>query len=319
MNRFFKVAATVCGVMFAAALLISFRTIASSPYTAQERASPDSVQYAFSIYMPDKDYPYYNKIRQGVSDKARELDCAVTFHSLSEDSIELKAASLSGVDGAAYYPQGEQACILDQIESFLNSSLPLVLIEHLLPTDPALYLVGTNSYDVGRKIGELVSGCKHQSHHIAFIYSEKNPGLMADRQALELGFRLALEGQEYSVVSRETNSNPLDAESEVDELLRENPDINLIILTDSNDTMAALQVIIDRNLVGKVEIIGFGDDFTIQDYIKKGVLRGTVVPNSYQIGSRVVQTLYEVARTGSSSAIVDIEAGILTRESIRAK
>ena len=313
MNRFFVLSAVLFGLLFIGVLFLSFGSIRSFPVSGE--GEDNTIRYVFAVFLPDKDYLYYNRLRQGINDRARELNCAVSFYPADRDAVGLNLTPLSGYDGAAYYPLGNQDELQDRIREVVDSSFPLVLIEHLLPTDPTLYMVGTNTYDVGQIIGELVLRARREEEpRIIFFYSEKNPGLLADRQTLELGFRLALEDLRYSILYDETSSNPLDAEMRVNSALKDHPDTNLLILTDPNDTLAALQVIVDRNLVGKVEIIGFGDDPTIREYIDKGVLGGAVVPNSYRIGSQVVQTLYEIADTGASSAFSNVDASILTGE-----
>ena len=313
MNRFFILSAVLFGLLFIGVLIFSFGTLRSFPVSSPGDGT-EPIKYVFAVFLPDKDYLYYQRIRQGINDRARELNCTVSYYPADSEAVGMDLIPRSGFDGAAYYPLGDQDVVQDRIREVVDSSFPLVMIEHLTPTDPALYMVGTNSYDVGRIIAELVQRSRSGEPRIAFFYSEKNPGLLADRQTLELGFRLVLEDREYTILFDETNSNPLDAEMRVNAVLRDHPETNLLILTDPNDTMAALQVIVDRNLVGQVEIIGFGDDPTIRDYIEKGVLGGAVVPNSYRIGTQVVQTLYEIAETGSSSAFTDVDAYIMTGE-----
>jgi ribose transport system substrate-binding protein len=313
LNRFFVLSAVLFGFLFTVVLFFSFGTLRSFP-VAGSGEDGEGIRYSFAIFLPDKDYLYYQRIRQGINDRARELNCAVSFYPADSGAVRLDLIPRSGFDGAAYYPLGDQEAVQERIREVVDSSFPLVLIEHLLPTDPTLYMVGTNSYDVGRIIADLVQRSRSEEPRIAFFYSEKNPGLLADRQTLELGLRLSLDDKEYSIFYDETNSNPLDAEMRVNAVLRDHPETNLLIFTDPNDTMAALQVIVDRNLVGKMEIIGFGEDPTIRDYIDKGVLGGAVVPNSYRIGIQVIQTLYEIAETGSSSVFSDVDAYIITGE-----
>ena len=313
MNRIFKFTAPLFGLLFLGVLFLSFRTIASFSFRYQTEEPVKTGKYTFSFYLPAEDYPYYNKIRQGAAAGAAELGCVVSFYPVNINPVSMEMAPWSGIDGAAVYPLGDDPTVQDRVKALTESNLPMVMIEHLLLTDPSLYLIGTNSYDVGKKIAELVISTYLKTPNMAFLYSEKNPGLLADRNVLEMGFHSILGDRPHTVVFGKTNSNPLDAENLVYSLLKENPEINLLILTDPNDTMAALQVIVDQNLVGKVDIIGFGDDPTILDYIDKGVLQGTVVRNPYQIGYRAIQSLYEIAETGSSSSMVDVEVQIVSR------
>ncbi len=310
MKRIFQITTLIFGLLFVMVLILSFRTMSSFPH----ENSDDGVSFVFGIFIPSNDYPYFSNIRQGVLDAAAELDCAVSFHEISHNNIELEKIGRAGFDGVAVYPGGGWSELTPYTSILAGEKLPVVLIEHLMPSEYPFYLVGTDGYDVGRKVADLVLKLNREVHDIAFLYSDKSPGLLADRESLELGFRLGLSEKEYNIHYDKTNANPLDGETKIINLLRQNRNLDLLILTDPNDTMAAIQVLVDQNLVGQVDIIGFGDEPAIREYIRKGVIQGAVVPNSYQIGTKLVETLYEAARKGTASNMVTIEASVLTGE-----
>jgi ribose transport system substrate-binding protein len=112
-----------------------------------------------------------------------------------------------------------------------------------------------------------------------------------------LGNRLAA-----PILGLRTNLNPLDGEELLYRLLRSNPalpeNINVIVFTDSNDTIAAAQTLIDMNLEGRIQIIGFGDDPGIQENIRKGVIACSIVTNPDRIGYEAVRSLSSLRRTG---------------------
>jgi ribose transport system substrate-binding protein len=111
-----------------------------------------------------------------------------------------------------------------------------------------------------------------------------------------------------------TNLNPLDAEALLYRLFRPNPasqpespaaNINTIVFTDSNDTIAAAQTLIDMNLVGRIRVIGFGSGQGIEDNIRKGVIAGSIITNPERIGYEAVRSLAALRRTGYTSASID--------------
>jgi ribose transport system substrate-binding protein len=88
-------------------------------------------------------------------------------------------------------------------------------------------------------------------------------------------------------------------------LSREYPSINILIFTDARDTIAAAQALIDMNLVGKIRIIGFGDEEAIFDFVQKGVIEATIVINPEKIGYEAIRSLYELKSGGYTSTSVD--------------
>jgi ribose transport system substrate-binding protein len=85
---------------------------------------------------------------------------------------------------------------------------------------------------------------------------------------------------------------------EVDKLttsiLTGNPEIDLIICSDSENTPGVAQVIIDSGKVGNVRIIGYGTMPKTIEYIEGGVVYGTIAADSYNIGCNTVQQLAQM-------------------------
>lgn len=128
---------------------------------------------------------------------------------------------------------------------------------------------------------------------------------------VHLGDRLAA-----PITSKRTDLNPLDAELLMYYLLRNEPKINTVVFTDSNDTLAATQVVIDMNLVGSVQMIGFGTDDPILDYIEKRILLGTIAENPRQIGYNAVKALKELRERGHTPAYVDTGVQAITLRNV---
>jgi len=115
-----------------------------------------------------------------------------------------------------------------------------------------------------------------------------------------------------------TNLNPLDAEELTYSMLRMEPWITTVVFTDTSDTLAATQVLIDMNLVGTVQLIGFGSEDAVLDYVEKGILEATVVTNPRKIGYSAVEVLMDLKKYGHSSGYVDTGVKIVTLDTLEA-
>jgi ribose transport system substrate-binding protein len=131
-----------------------------------------------------------------------------------------------------------------------------------------------------------------------------------------------------SIRSFKTNLNPLDAEAllyrlfipgtpvgtslvEYDDLL-----INTIAFTDPADTAAAAQTLVDMNLVGRIQIIGFGSDPAVLENIRKGIVSCSVAINSERIGYEAVKSLTALRTTGYTSTSINTGIDIITGNSL---
>ncbi len=114
-----------------------------------------------------------------------------------------------------------------------------------------------------------------------------------------------------TIVRRRTGLNPLDAENLTYRILRNEPELTTLVFTDTNDTLAAIQVIVDLNLVGSVQVVGFGITEAIQDYLERGVLAATIVVNPERIGEEAVRVMTALIRDGYSPGYVDTGVNII--------
>jgi len=314
MNKLFRLVTPLLGLLFLTLLVISVRTMVSDPLMLSGRTATldrKSSQYAF--FLPASDNAFFGKLKQGAMEAARTLDCAVIFHTLTSESLSFDMASYAGANGIALFSYENDRRMVGSLAKILKKGVPVVQIENEVVNSPNTVLIGTNSYDSGKSIAKIATSSGKDNLQIALIYSDKNPALKADANLVEVGLKSTLGERLSQLYTRTTTFNPIDAEGVIYELLRKVPAIDIIALTDSNDTLVAIQAIIDLNLVGQVQIIGFGDEETTRTYIEKGVVLGSIVRNPFEIGYRAVAALKEMNTNGNTSAFVDTGINIIMK------
>jgi ribose transport system substrate-binding protein len=244
------------------------------------------------------------------------MNAAVSIHSIDPVKNELEMASYTGVDGIIVCPYLEDALARRQLDKL--AQIPVVIINHNIPNDQPWPFIGVNNFDVGRRIGMLSGNAGGASIRLAMVYSDKSPGIYGERELVEMGIAAALEDRLAAPITGfRTNLNPLDAEELLYRLFRGNPDINTIVFTDPSDTIAAAQTLVDMNLVGRVQVIGFGADPGIEENIRKGVISSSIAINSVRIGYEAVKSLTALRRTGYTAASVDTGVKIIDRNTLK--
>ena len=306
------------GLLFSISLAISVYTIASLLHVTSDTGEPlPEVSSHIGLFIPDNSYTFFQDVITGAEAAADELGIGLTLHRLDDESPDLLMAKYSGITGAVIYPDIPEEYVQQQLVDLSDAGIPVVLIEHNTSDMKPWPYVGTNNFDLGKKIGELAGHIGQDPIRIAVVYSEKSPGIYAERELVEMGMLSAL-GNRLSGALQvlTTDMNPLDAEDLTSRILRESPDVNMIIYTDSNDTLAAAQVLIDMNLVGRVQLIGFGSDEPVLDYIDRGVVSGTIAVNPFDIGYRSVEVVHELETEGVSESFVDTGVEVITRQTL---
>ena len=317
MNRLARFAIALFGGLFLIFFVLSVHSIiALSRFTGEDSAR-EPAQYHFALFLPQESYGFFRSVVTGAREAAEEFNSAISVHPVGNESLDLEMARFSGIDGAILYPSIEERDARRILEQLKDQGISVVLIEHALSDDSPWPFVGTNSFDIGRRIGELIASEGDERLQAAIVYSEKSPGIYTEKDLVGLGITSALDKRLDAPLSvRVTNLNPLDAEELTYRILRGEPEITTIVYTDARDTLAATQVLIDMNLVGAVRMIGFGAEPGILDYVEKGILAATVVTNPRRIGYGAVEMLVEIKRFGNASAYVDTGFTIVTAENL---
>ncbi len=284
-----------------------------SPFFSSDGTSTQpEKKYHYAFFLPAADYSFFRNLKDGAISAAETMDCSITFHAIDSNPESLKMAQFSGVDGIAIYPYEKNDEMIGNLMEIEAEGIPIVQIENEIMRNESTFLIGTNNFESGMAIGKLAMKTGKESLNIALIYSEKNPGLMSEENLLEMGLLSVLGGRIGNLHTEKTSLNPLDAERLTYELIRQSHEFDLIVLTDPNDTLVTVQAIIDMNLVGVVDIIGFGNYESIMNYINKGLVLGTIVRNPYRIGFSAVMALQEICSNGYTSAYVDTGITIIS-------
>lgn len=274
-------------------------------------------RYHFGLYLPGNRDAFFAEVVRGAERAASETGSVVSIHSIDPASFELAMASYAGLDGAVVCPYLEDGIARAHLSKLTAARIPVVLINHNVPNEQPWPFVGANSFDVGRRMGSAVRDGNRDGIRLAVVYSEKAPGFLAERELVEMGITAALEGRTAGpIAGLRTGLNPMDAEELIYGLFRTASPINTLVFTDAIDTAAAAQALIDLNLVGRVRIVGFGSDNSIRDYIRKGIIAGSVVLDPDRIGYRAVKSLAELADSGYTSTVVDAGVGLVDRSGL---
>ncbi|ORC35039.1 sugar ABC transporter substrate-binding protein [Marispirochaeta aestuarii] len=303
--------------LFIISFILSINAIVDLSSLTSGSEETETADYHFAFFLPREFYSFFRSVASGAQEAAEEMDCALSFHTIGNDSLDLEMARFSGIDGVVLYPSINEEEARRILDEFDDSGISVVLIEHTLSDSSPWPFVGTNNFDIGKKIGNLIKSRSGSPLQIAVVYSMKSPGIYAEKDLVGLGITSTLGPLlETPLESRITNLNPLDAEELTYEMLLNEPWISTIVFTDTSDTLAATQVLIDMNMVGTVRLIGFGTEDAILDYVEKGILEATIATNPWDIGYNAVKVLVKQQSEGHMPGYVDTGVEIVTERNV---
>ncbi|MBO7135599.1 MAG: substrate-binding domain-containing protein [Spirochaetaceae bacterium] len=273
--------------------------------TKQVKLQTETPQFHVAIYLPETTHSFFNSMLKGAEAFCAEEKIALSVHKLDGNSSQLFAAPYTSADGIVIYSFSDTKETAEILDSIAGSSTPLVLIDHAIPTNKPYTHIGVNNFELGCFIGEYLFN-EHNSIYPLIVYSEKSPGMYAERELIEMGFKSTASYElASSILCAVTSQNMLDAEEIVSSIIGTKPETNTIIFTNEDDTLAYAKMLVEQNKVGTHKIIGFGSSAAVKDYLDKGVLDALVSVDSYQLGYQALKSIFEICNNGYTSSYVN--------------
>jgi ribose transport system substrate-binding protein len=201
---------------------------------------------------------------------------------LTEQNSEMETLRSQGINGyslSAIDPTSAAGTIHTDVSKGVN----VLAIDSPLPgTDAASLYLGTPNYTAGKQAGEAMKQVLNGKGKVAVLVGSLTAANATQRIQ---GFEDALKGSGISVVQKvNDNLSAATATSDAETILANNPDVNGLYGVYSYDGPALAQAVQTAGKAGSVHIVSDDSDAQTLDFIKSGVISGTVVQMPYQQG-----------------------------------
>lgn len=317
-------------VMSAIGTLFYFNRINSEYGEGLSYDFSDDAKYHFSLILKTEDEVYWQDFIQGVYEAAKVNNAAVEYNPVFDPDSNSKMveyidiASKSKIDGVIVNGNNT-AEYASAINAAADEGLYVVLGGVEAADSTRLSYVGTNFYEYGIHAAKLINQIEQgdDSINLAVILStqndqDKNQSTTKQSDIMMNGLISVIEndGRVNLVSTQYRNSNLLGAEDLTRNILTEYDDIDVIFCTNAKDTIAATRVIIERNLVGDVHIVGTDVTEDIVNYIRKGIVFGVLDRNGYDAGYKSIEILHDNLGNSFQPSYIDIDINIYTKLNI---
>lgn len=201
---------------------------------------------------------------------------------LTEQNSEMETLRSQGINGyslSAIDPTSAAGTIHTDVSKGVN----VLAIDSPLPgTDAASLYLGTPNYTAGQQAGEAMKQVLNGKGKVAVLVGSLTAANATQRIQ---GFEDALKGSGISVVQKvNDNLSAATATSDAETILANNPDVNGLYGVYSYDGPALAQAVQTAGKTSSVHIVSDDSDAQTLDFIKSGVISGTVVQMPYQQG-----------------------------------
>ncbi|MBZ4662955.1 MAG: periplasmic binding protein/LacI transcriptional regulator [Caloramator sp.] len=279
-------------------------------------------QYHFYFITQNSIDPFWNEVIMGANKAAKDNNvviefCSPRFNDPKEQLKYLDIAILSKVDGIiTHVPIAEDFTSL--IDKAYFKGIPVITFENDDNKSKRYSFVGINSFEVGKKAAELMIKATGGRANIAIITSnDLNQDLVENNLKMNGFFSAIKDYPEMKVVKTYTSKmGILSAEEITQKIIDSQEKINAIFTVSSADTLGAAQLIVDRNKVGEITLVGYGSSEEIIRYIDKEIIYGTISSDPFQMGYESVKALIDIKSSKNVPYYINTELKVLTKETI---
>ena len=282
----------IIGLLFAQL----FGTAGEKPGNAAPPASP---KYHIQLLTRDTKEYFGTLFENGARDAAQKLDIYAEFVAKPRGEDENPAAAVemavhAGVDGIVL-TAADSAKARDAVKYAKENKLSVLTYENENYALPNMPTVGVNRYNLGTMAGEMALKASGAGRHVALILPDSNDD--GEIQYKNLIVQGVLESFSKSNASPQldqiltVHAKSFESEKILPALMEDDPEVDQILCMEESITPGIAQSLVDNNQVGRIQLIGYGLMPQTVDYIRKGVIYGTVCPDAYEIGYESVRQL----------------------------
>ena len=203
------------------------------------------------------------------------------------------------------------------IDAAAARGVKIVVIDSDVDSDHVSVRIGTDNVAAGRQAAAAALDTEEETLVIGLVnYAQ----ISRNGQEREWGFReAALEDSRVAgIYTVNALSTQEDAEERAAELLREHPEINVLVGFNEPTSVGAALAVAGQGLEDSVRMVGFDSNVRTVDLMQTGVVDALIVQNPYAMGYLGVEAAYSLlnGETGNAPELMDTSTSTVTRENM---
>ena len=282
-------------------------------------------EYHFYFIAQNSVDPFWSEVMKGVEKSAKDNNVIVEFNvpRFNNPEEELKfmdIAVISKVDGIITHAPMDMG-FTASIDKAYDKGIPVITIENDDSESKRYAFVGTNSFELGKEAARLLIEATGGTANIAVISNSDLEQDSIEHNLKMNGFLSILKNyDEMKIVESYTSKmGILSAEEITQNIIESKEEIDAIFTFSSADTLGSAQLIVDRNKVGSIVLVGYGNSEEIIRYIDKEIIYGTVASDPYKMGYESVKALVDIKNGKSAPTFIDTNVKVITKRMLNKK
>ena len=233
-----------------------------------------------------------------------------TQNALIEDAVAQGAEAL--VFSAISYTENAPA-----VDAAAEAGVKIAVIDSDVDSQAVGVRIGTDNVEAGRMTAQAALAAREDRLVLGLINYDLGS---RNGQEREQGLReeLARSDRVGEIYTLNVLAEVGDAREKTMELLREHPEINVVVGFNEPTAVGAAQAVDRLGLGGTVDVVGFDSNVETVDLMQTGVVSALIVQNPYAMGYLGVEAACDLlgGETFDPEALLDTATQIVTRENM---
>lgn len=264
---------------------------------------------------------FWQSVKAGAEAAGKDLDVRIDWKgpaqetdisgqvNIVEDAINRR------VDGIVLAPSHGDS-LVPMVLRAQREGIPVTIFDSGIGTDQYLSYVSTDNREGGavaaRRMGEKLGG----KGKVAIIGVKKGSVSTDER---EIGFEATIK-QKYPGIEIVQwlygEANAAKSLSVSEDILTSHPELNGIFASNESSTVGAVRAIVQRNLQGKVVLVGFDASPDLVQNVRDGAIDSLVIQNPFKMGYEGVRTIVDKLSGKEPQKRIDTGVTLLTKENV---
>lgn len=283
-----------------------------------------SYKYHCAFISEDSEDPFGKSVFEGAKEAGEEMGIYVEYFgenlSLNYDEDELLEIAIASKVDAIILKGAGRSSTEKLINEAMETGIAVVTVSEDDMKSKRCSFIGINKFRMGYDLcAQAVEQREKENGNIMVMFDQVADS--PDNTIVLSGMKKYLDENSgnYTLDTQVIDSREsYNVEEQVRMLLRDaskRPDI--VICTSLAQTQCVYQTLVDLNIVGDVEVVGFYYTEPILEAIEKGIIQTTYVIDAPEMGRQAVNSVSEYKEFGYVSDYVSVEATIVNKNTAK--
>jgi len=264
---------------------------------------------------------FWQSVKAGADSAGKEFNVEIVWKGAAQETdisgqINIVEDMINRrVDGIVLAPSHGDS-LVPMVERAQNQNIPVTIFDSGISTEKYLSYVSTDNRHGGEVAAERM-GEKLGGKGKVAILGVKKGSVSTDER--EQGFESVIKQKFPNIQIVQWlygEANATKSLSVAEDILTAHPDLNGLFASNESSIVGAVRAVRQRNLGGKVLLVGFDSSPDLVQNVREGAIDSLVLQNPFKMGYEGVQTVVDKLNGKTPERRIDTGVKLLTKENL---